>query len=192
MPNDAQTLLNTVAELYPQCFTAQRHLPHRPLKVGVDKELVAAGIVTPQEAGAMLRFYCSRRLYQAALAAAGPRYGLDGTPQGEVTAEQMEGGRKNLARIDAKQVALAAEQRAAREAKRQQFKQEAKLSRREAQRAKEAVEFINQLKAAKAPKDTEPHKTGDIPAPAPAIRRLGLSDLRAAWQARQAQASHAA
>jgi sRNA-binding protein len=71
-----------VAELFP-VFTAEPWQPHRPLKVGIHLDLVAAGILTPAEVAAAMRHYSSRRMYQVALTAGGPRYGLDGRVAGE-------------------------------------------------------------------------------------------------------------
>ncbi len=62
--------------------------------------------------------YCSRLMYQKALAAGGPRFGLDGEPAGEVTPEQMAGGKSRVAAIEARRAlrakGIAAEKQAAR------------------------------------------------------------------------------
>ena len=36
---DITAALALLAETYPQCFTAEQHLPHRPLKIGIDRDL---------------------------------------------------------------------------------------------------------------------------------------------------------
>jgi hypothetical protein len=57
-------------------------------------------------------------MYQRALAAGGPCYGLNGEPAGEVTREQMAGGKAVVTAIEAKRarkaMAIAAEKRATR------------------------------------------------------------------------------
>jgi hypothetical protein len=42
----AATLLHTVAELFP-VFTAEAWQPHKPLALGIDKALIATGILNP-------------------------------------------------------------------------------------------------------------------------------------------------
>ena len=36
---DIKAALTLLAETYPDCFTAEQYLPHRPLKIGIDRDL---------------------------------------------------------------------------------------------------------------------------------------------------------
>ena len=36
---DIDAALALLAETYPQCFIAVQYLPHRPLKIGIDRDL---------------------------------------------------------------------------------------------------------------------------------------------------------
>jgi ProP effector len=79
--------LAKLAELYPACFAADAAGPHRPLKIGIHRDLIERGM-QPGEVQALM-LYVKRPAYKAALIAGGPRYDLDGNPYGEVTAEQI-------------------------------------------------------------------------------------------------------
>jgi hypothetical protein len=52
--HDGATLLGAVAELFPQMFTAERWQPHKPLKIGIDADLITTGILRPFEVGQVL------------------------------------------------------------------------------------------------------------------------------------------
>jgi sRNA-binding protein len=116
---DGQELIAVLAELFPAVVVADRWQPHRPLKVGIHQDLIGLGVLQPEECR-VLRRYVSRRMYQVALAAGGPRYGLDGEPAGEVTPDQMAAGKSVVTAIEAKRaakaVAIADERTAARKA----------------------------------------------------------------------------
>jgi sRNA-binding protein len=95
--------------------------PHRPLKVGVDRDLVASGILRADEVPPVMRPYTRRRQYQAALAACGLRFALDGQPHGEVTAVQRACATTVIASIDARATAaFVATKEARREARDQE------------------------------------------------------------------------
>jgi sRNA-binding protein len=64
--------------------------------------LIATGILSRREVRAALRYYTSRRMYLAAVAAGGARIDLNGNGAGEVSPEQAAWGRKKLDEIDAK------------------------------------------------------------------------------------------
>jgi ProP effector len=160
MKPDHRPIVEVLAELFPSVFVAEGWRPHRPLKVGISNDLVERGILKPDET-TVLRSYCSRRLYQAALAAGGPRYDLDGNECGQVEPEQAGAAAKWLAARDAGNAAKA-----------EQVRQSIKSLRRA---AKPRVWKI----------DPEP-----APAPAePAPQRLSLSGLKAAAQARKLAAN---
>jgi sRNA-binding protein len=128
------------------------------LKLGIDRELVALGILTESEARPVFRCYVGRLMYQRALAAGGPRFGLDGEPCGEVTAEQMAAARASVAAIEARRAekakTIADEKRAARI-------------------------------AAGQPRPMVPARAAPPPAPAqPTNPKLSLADLKAARRGR--------
>jgi ProP effector len=153
---DAKNIINTIAELFPQCFVEDRCEPHKPLKLGIDRELVVLGILTEAEARPVFRCYCQRLMYQRALAAGGPRYGLDGEPCGAVTAEQMAGARGAVAAIEA----------------------------RRAEKAKQMMLARRTARIATKAPSTPATPTGTPPKPTNPTR-LGLADLKATWRARQ-------
>ena len=104
--------LAALAELYPACFVADKSKPHRPLKRGIHRDLIDRGILRPNECRLVFLLYVTRRQYQKALAASGPRVDLDGNVDGEVTAEEIENARRVMVRINAQ---MKERQRAARE-----------------------------------------------------------------------------
>ncbi len=69
--------------LYPACF--DRSQP-RPLKLGIHKDLIAAGHPL-KDVRRMLWRYCSRRAYLKAMLAGAPRIDLEGQPAGAVSEE---------------------------------------------------------------------------------------------------------
>jgi len=72
---------------FPQTFTLEKHLPHRPLKVGVAADLRAALPDLPRAVlGRALAAYTKRIMYLQALTARAPRVDLAGNPAGGVTA----------------------------------------------------------------------------------------------------------
>jgi sRNA-binding protein len=85
---------------FPAVFILERWQPHKPLAIGIDKAMVATGHLKPFEVGLALGSYTKRRMYQQCLSNGGPRYNLDGTVTGEVTADQMAFAKLRLARID--------------------------------------------------------------------------------------------
>jgi hypothetical protein len=85
--------INRLCAAFPACFS---RLDPKPLKIGLDEELLAlAGVhpaltdLTPPQLRQALQFYAQRPAYRRSLAKGGPRYGLDGQPAGEVTPEQQ-------------------------------------------------------------------------------------------------------
>lgn len=94
MIHDVNPIIDRLIEAFPACF--DRAAP-KPLKIGLGPELLTlaggghpalAGLTRPQLRQA-LRVYTQLSAYQRALAAGGPRYGLDGQPAGEITPEQQ-------------------------------------------------------------------------------------------------------
>jgi sRNA-binding protein len=99
--------ISALAELFPSAFVMDKWKPHKPLKIGIHQDLIDGGVLLPDEGRAVFRRYCSPLMYQRALAAGGPRYGLNGEPAGEVTAERMAGGKSVVTAIEAKRAAKA-------------------------------------------------------------------------------------
>jgi sRNA-binding protein len=114
-----------------------------------------------------LRWYVSRRMYQVALAAGGPRFDLDGHVAGEVTPDEAAHAKAAVAGIEAKrarQAKAAAANRTAQKA---------------ARRPKGPAPYHHHQAT---PQKTAPRRPQE---PAPVPRRLGLADLKAAYAARQ-------
>jgi ProP effector len=190
----AAITLAILAELFPQTFAAEPWQPHRPLKVGIGDDLHSAGVLLPAECK-VLRWYVARRMYQVALAAGGPRYDLDGNVAGEVTIDQIEAAKASLAAMDRRRAELADAARNAKAAERAKRK-----AVREAEQAKAGREFIEARRtvreAAERPMRPAPyHRATSVKIAAQPPRpvtsgppRLSLSDLKAAFRARQAGA----
>jgi ProP effector len=96
------TTIRALVEVYPRTFVAESSQVHLPLARGIDKGLAAAGVLAPAECRVVLRTYVSRYCYLRALGLGGARYGLDGAPAGEVTAEEMSVAQAAVAAIEAK------------------------------------------------------------------------------------------
>ncbi|MDN0074648.1 ProQ/FINO family protein [Crenobacter sp. SG2303] len=70
----------------------------RPLAIGIDQALVAElPQFDPALIARVLANHCRRPRYIKALAQGGKRFGLDGKPVGQVTAEEQEVARQNPA-----------------------------------------------------------------------------------------------
>jgi sRNA-binding protein len=95
------SLVSALADLFRRAFVAERWQPHKPLKIGIDADLIASGILTPSEVDSALSSYPSRRMYPVPTAAGGFRFDLDGNPADEVTPQAAEWARAKLAHMDA-------------------------------------------------------------------------------------------
>jgi sRNA-binding protein len=114
------SLISALAGLFPAVFAAEPWRVHKPLAIGISADLIAAGILTPQEVGIALRCYTGRRQYFVGLAGGGPRYDLHGNIAGEVSPRHVEDAKRRLAGLDAAReakalAAQAAQQQARRE-----------------------------------------------------------------------------
>ena len=113
--------LTRLAEWFPQTFVLEKHLPHRPLKVGIAADILArCPVLTRRELGPVLGVYAKRVMYLQSLVAGAIRIDLDGNPAGEVSATDAEHAAATLAEILASREAgqaLVAASRAARIAK---------------------------------------------------------------------------
>jgi ProP effector len=150
--------------LFPSAFIAEKWKPHRPLKVGIHKDLIERGLLLPHECGAVFRRYCSRLMYQHALAAGGLRYGLDGEPAGDVTPDEADHAKAAAAKLEAKRV------------------RQAKAI---------TAERTGSRKATKTAKLPAPSKAPGKVQPAPFVKhgKLGLADEKAAARTRR-EAAH--
>ncbi len=104
---DPAPALPALAEAYPACFDWERP---RPLKLGIHKDLLAAGFggagVKPAEIKRALGRYCNRARYRKTLRAGADRVDLDGRPAGAVTAEEAEAARADFAAWKARKAGL--------------------------------------------------------------------------------------
>ncbi len=93
MSYDVNPIIDRLCEIFPVCFN--RAAP-KPLQIGLGAEVMALAGVHPaltDLSRTMLRralkVYTGCFAYRKAVAAGGPRYGLDGQPAGEVTPDQQ-------------------------------------------------------------------------------------------------------
>ena len=84
--------LPALAKTYPACFDGENP---RPLKLGIHRDLVAAGFEKAAVKRALAR-YCNRPRYRKALRAGAIRIDLQGQPAGVVTAAETETARADL------------------------------------------------------------------------------------------------
>jgi ProP effector len=96
-----------LAARFPSTFVADPVQSHRPLKIGIGNDLVAAGFPA-REANAALKTYTGRPAYQRVVATAGYRVDLDGNVAGEVTDGQRRYAEARARRLEARQSAEAA------------------------------------------------------------------------------------
>jgi ProP effector len=97
------SLLERLQEFYPVAFA---RVPV-PLAIGIDKQIIAAALddCPADVLHHALHHWTRSDLYLAILAAGGARYGLDGTPQGEVSEADRTAASTDLAARKAKQEA---------------------------------------------------------------------------------------
>ena len=97
-PASAPNIL-ALAETYPACFDGENP---RPLKLGIHRDLMAAGFEKAAVKRTLAR-YCNRPRYRKALRAGAIRIDLQGQPAGVVTAAEAETARADLAAWTARQ-----------------------------------------------------------------------------------------
>jgi hypothetical protein len=96
-------LLTVLRDRWPQLFPTDFRLV-KPFALGLHKEIQhALPEVTPSLIGRTIAFYQrgGKGAYWRALLKGGPRYALDGTPSGEVTADEQAHAKARLAEIRA-------------------------------------------------------------------------------------------
>ena len=189
---DVRTILTMLAERFPAAFVFDRHLPHRPLKIGIYNDVKArCPELKATECGLGLRWYCSRLLYRQSLVAGAGRIDLDGNPTGEVTAEEEAKAKADIAEIEAK-----------REAKRAAAPTEIQARREQGRAVKAPSPTTKALKPTTppeaAPSPAAPTKAPPTPTPpaprrdqliTPGSKKLGLAGLKEAARARRASPS---
>ena len=119
MLKDQLSILECLADEYPNLFVLEQYLPHKPLKQHIDHDLALAyPALTRHERGALLKSYTSRLMYLRACVEGASRHALDGSVAGVVTAQDAAFAAVRVAGImasrQAKNVARKAELRAAR------------------------------------------------------------------------------
>jgi ProP effector len=98
--------LSRLAEQFPKTFVTEKHMPHRPLKVGIAADIQAALPDLDRRAlGVALKVYTHRIVYLQAVVVGADRVDLDGNPAGQVTASEAEYAAAVLAGIMAQRVA---------------------------------------------------------------------------------------
>src|SRR6478609_7923914 len=98
--DDIQTTLTRLVEAFPQTFVAEKHLPHRPLKVGIAADIGARCPDLKRGTLAVtLAAYARRIGYLESVVAGAVRVDLDGNAAGEVTAKEAEHAAGKLAEI---------------------------------------------------------------------------------------------
>jgi len=93
-----QAMLKELMDRWPQTFSPHP-LPVRPLATGIGQVIATQLPHVPKKlVHQAIAFWQRQRktLYLQALITGGPRYDLDGNPQGEVTPEQQERAREDL------------------------------------------------------------------------------------------------
>jgi hypothetical protein len=167
MSTKSDTNIAALAASFPAAFAAEPWQAHRPLKVGIGKDLVARGMFGAREVNATLKRYVDRLTYQNCLAAGGARVDLDGNVAGEVSTEQRCRAEKMVGRVEARQLAEAAA-----------AKVEAVSKEAVRQAAAPPLVVDGRVIVISPPAETKP-STGS--------GRLGLADLKRAAQERRAR-----
>jgi ProP effector len=90
-----------LAARFPQTFVADSSRPHRPLKLGIDRDLVALGVLDEASATRTLRHYCSRLMYRRSLVPGAVRVDLDGQAAGEVATAHAAHAQRIVTRMEA-------------------------------------------------------------------------------------------
>jgi sRNA-binding protein len=106
MSNNPEKTITALAARFPSTFVADPVQSHRPLKIGIGSDLVAAGFPA-REANAALKTYTGRPAYQRVVATGGYRIDLDGNVAGEVTDGQRRYAEARARRLEARQSAEA-------------------------------------------------------------------------------------
>jgi ProP effector len=116
---DLRATLTFLVQKFPQTFVLEAYQPHRPLKIGIDADLlVCCPELDRHKLGATLAAYARRVMYLEGLAVGAARIDLDGNACGEVSAFEAEHAAGRLAGILALRQAKGEAAVVARQAKR--------------------------------------------------------------------------
>jgi sRNA-binding protein len=107
MSDNPEKTITALAARFPSTFVADPVQSHRPLKIGIGNDLVAAGFPA-REANAALKTYTGRPAYQRVVATGGYRVDLDGNVAGEVTDGRRRYAEARARRLEARQSTKAA------------------------------------------------------------------------------------
>src|SRR5262249_8236614 len=81
--------LAILCERFPACFAPAKQGHRWPLKIGINKDIVAAAPgLSPVEIGRALAFYCNGRSYRQSMVAGRARIDLTGAQAGVVTEDE--------------------------------------------------------------------------------------------------------
>jgi sRNA-binding protein len=101
MSDNPEKAIAALAARFPSTFVADPVQSHRPLKIGIGNDLVAAGFPA-REANAALNAYTGGPAYQRVVATGGYRVDLDGNVAGEVTDGQRRYAEARARRLEAR------------------------------------------------------------------------------------------
>jgi sRNA-binding protein len=185
-----RTNLAVLAELFPATFTEAIFEGHKPLKLGIDRDLVELGVLTLPEVKAAMRHYVNRVMYNRACVVGAPRYDLAGNAVGVVSESEAECALARLREIRRRRDRQAEELRdahrnvcVARREEQREAEWKVSIEKARAQRL-EAEAKLAAKRAAKVAAESEFAATKD---PVPNVGD-GLSALRAAAAKREAEA----
>jgi ProP effector len=92
---DSGQLVTIVSKKFPSAFDVKHS---RPLKLGIDADLLAAGEFSREQISAALAVYVGRHRYLRAIVAGAVRIDLHGRPAGTVTAKEAAHASQKLAK----------------------------------------------------------------------------------------------
>jgi sRNA-binding protein len=161
-----------LVELFPNCFTADE-ARRRPVRVRINDDIrrAAGGVFTPRQLNRALRSYTRATAYLRRLRAGIERIDLAGSPAGLVSAKQEAHAAERLA--------LLANSTEREPVPKATITQTPPVLARPAPPSSATVPKLHDLKTGRQTITTPSAPT------APAPKRLGLRDLKAAWQGRQ-------
>jgi len=94
---DSTAVIAQLAALFPKAFAVNHH-ERKPLKIGIDADIVARGVaIEPRALWRPLRVYCASFGYLRTITAGAERVDLDGNPAGVV--DERVGGQNRAAAV---------------------------------------------------------------------------------------------
>jgi ProP effector len=92
----AEAGIAILAERRPACFAVLAH-ERRPLKLGIHREVIEAGVLPAADVAILMRWYVGALPYRRKCIEGAGRGGLDGEPAGIVSAEHAAEQRRQIA-----------------------------------------------------------------------------------------------